>query len=122
MARKSFLFVFIATAGFAFGQSQYKIISVVDGGTISGNVKWSGSMPRNLTFPVTKDAKVCDPDSRKSTDLERLIVGQDAHHSSPASGPSRLAAGVIRSRGLRPRATRSGGMNLRKNSPTSYRA
>lgn len=32
-------------------------------------------MPHSLAFPVTKDVSICDPDSRKTTDLERLIVG-----------------------------------------------
>jgi hypothetical protein len=59
----------------AHGQSSYKVISVTDGGTISGSVKWSGPMPRTPEFPITKDAQICDPDSKKTTDLERLIVG-----------------------------------------------
>jgi hypothetical protein len=41
-------------------------------------VKWSGAVPRALTFPVTKDSKICDPDSNKTSDLERLIVGPQA--------------------------------------------
>jgi hypothetical protein len=78
MAQKfTVLLVFISTALAAFGQSQYKVINVVDGGTISGTVKWSGPIPRNLTFPITKDPQVCDPDSKKTVDLERLIVGPD---------------------------------------------
>ena len=53
----------------------YSVVTVSDGGTISGTVKWSGSMPHSLNFPVTKDPQICDPDSKKSVDLERLIVG-----------------------------------------------
>ena len=53
----------------------YKVISVTDGGTISGTVKWSGPMPRAAEFPINKDTQICDPDSKKTTDLERLIVG-----------------------------------------------
>ena len=64
-----------AAAAVAFSQSDYKVVTVSDGGTISGTVKWSGPVPRALTFPVTKDPKVCDPDSNKTSDLERLIVG-----------------------------------------------
>jgi hypothetical protein len=56
-------------------QDGYKVISVTDGGTISGSVKWSGPAPRELDFPVTKDPQICDPDGRKSVSLERLIVG-----------------------------------------------
>jgi hypothetical protein len=53
----------------------YQEITVSNGGTITGTVKWSGPAPHEATFPITKDAEVCDPDSRKTTDLERLIVG-----------------------------------------------
>jgi len=67
-------FIFAATAA-AFSQSGYKVVSVTDGGTISGTVKWSGAVPRALDFPITKDPQICDPDSKKSTDLERLIIG-----------------------------------------------
>jgi hypothetical protein len=61
----------------AFSQGDYKVITVVDGGTVSGTVKWSGPVPRNLAFPVTKDTQICDPDSKKTADLERLVVGPD---------------------------------------------
>ena len=63
------------TAGWLSGQSDYKVINVVDGGTISGTVKWAGPVPRVLGFPINKDQSICDPDSRKDADLERLIVG-----------------------------------------------
>ena len=66
---------FFAAAAVAFSQSGYKVITVTDGATISGMVKWSGPVPRALDFPVTKDAQICDPDSKKTVDLERLIVG-----------------------------------------------
>jgi hypothetical protein len=35
----------------------------------------SGPAPRILDFPITKDRQICDPDSRKTIDLERLIIG-----------------------------------------------
>jgi hypothetical protein len=73
-ARKFFLTVFFAAAAAAFAQ-EYKVTSVIDGGTISGTVKWSGPVPRTAEFPITKDAQVCDPDSKKTADLERLIIG-----------------------------------------------
>src|SRR5579859_7449484 len=60
----------------AFAQGDYKVVTVTDGGTISGTVKWAGAVPRGLEFPITKDPSVCDPDSKKTVDLERLIVGQ----------------------------------------------
>ena len=56
-------------------QSNYQVVSVKNPGTISGTVKWSGPEPHALTFPVTKDPQICDPDSRKRVDLERLIIG-----------------------------------------------
>jgi hypothetical protein len=68
------VFVCAATVA-AFSQSDYKVITVTDGGTISGTVKWSGPVPRTLDFPITKDSQICDPDSKKTTELDRLIVG-----------------------------------------------
>jgi Carboxypeptidase regulatory-like domain len=65
----------VALATFAAAQDGYKVISVTDGGTISGSVKWSGPAPRELDFPVTKDPQICDPEGKKSVSLERLIVG-----------------------------------------------
>jgi hypothetical protein len=67
----------VVSAEHSAAQSDYQVISVDDAGSITGTVKWSGTVPRALTFPITKDAAVCDPDSHKRTDLERLIVGQD---------------------------------------------
>ena len=64
---------FAATA--AFAQSDYKVVTVTDGGTISGTVKWAGPVPHALEFPITKDSQICDPDSRKTADLERLVLG-----------------------------------------------
>lgn len=70
------LLIFLAVARFAAAQD-YKVISVVDGGTISGTVKWSGPAPHELEFPVTKDPQICEPDGKKTTSLERLIVGPE---------------------------------------------
>jgi hypothetical protein len=67
-------FCFAVTAA-AFSQSDYRVVTVSDGGTIAGTVKWSGTVPHALTFPITKDPQICDPDSKKSVELERLIVG-----------------------------------------------
>jgi len=68
------LIFFFAALAAAFAQD-YKVISVTDGGTISGTVKWSGPAPHIAGFPVTKDPQICDPDGKKTTDLERLIIG-----------------------------------------------
>ena len=56
-------------------QSNYQVITVSNGGTIAGTVKWSGPLPHGLDFPVTKDPQICDPESKKRVDLERLEVG-----------------------------------------------
>ena len=66
---------FLAATTAAFSQSGYKVVTVTDGGSISGTVKWSGATPRALDFPITKDPQVCDPDSKKTTDLDRLVIG-----------------------------------------------
>jgi hypothetical protein len=67
-------FLFAVTTALS-AQSNYKVVTVSNGGTISGAVKWSGPLPRTLDFPVTKDPAICDPDSKKTVDLERLVVG-----------------------------------------------
>jgi len=72
-----FFAAFLLAAAVAFSQSSYKVIAVVDGGSISGTVKWSGPLPRALAFPITKDPQICDPDSKKTADLERLIIGPE---------------------------------------------
>ena len=70
-----FTSVLSALAGSASAQSDYQVISVSHGATITGSVKWSGPMPHLANFPITKDPQICDPDSHKTRDLERLIVG-----------------------------------------------
>src|SRR5580704_16913444 len=67
----------LACAAAVVAQSDYRVISVTNGGTISGTVKWSGTVPRRLAVPVDKDPQICDPDSKKTADLERLIVGSE---------------------------------------------
>lgn len=61
----------------AAGQSGYQVITVNDGGTITGTVKWSGPMPKIVAIPINKDPEVCDPQSQKKRDLERLVVGSN---------------------------------------------
>ena len=80
-AKHFFLFTLLCAAMFCAAtaslsaQSDYRVITVSDGGTISGTVKWSGPIPRGLEFPVTKDPQICDPESKKTVDLDRLLVG-----------------------------------------------
>lgn len=74
-SRSLFLTLFCAASVLSLAQNDYKVINVTDGGTITGTVKWSGPAPRDLTFPITKDAQICDPESAKVRDMERLIIG-----------------------------------------------
>jgi hypothetical protein len=87
-----FLSFIVAVAAAAFAQD-YKVISITDGGTISGTVKWSGPAPRSAEFPITKDTQVCDPDSKKNADLERLIVGPEGGVANTVVYLKNIAAG-----------------------------
>ncbi len=69
--------LFLVGATVAGVGQDYKVINVVDGGTISGTVKWSGSVPRNLEVPITKDPQICDPSGKKMVGLDRLMIGPD---------------------------------------------
>ena len=57
-----------------FGQT-YQVISFTNGGTLSGTVKWSGPVPHQASAAINKDTQICDPESHKTRDLERLIIG-----------------------------------------------
>jgi hypothetical protein len=78
VARFSLLALLLAAAISAVAQGGYKVIPVTDGGTIAGTIKWSGPVPRELYFPVTKDPQICAPDGQKTVSLERLIVGPES--------------------------------------------
>lgn len=67
--------ILLAAAESSSAQSNYQVVSLSSSGTIRGTAKWSGPTPKALTFPISKDAEVCDPESAKRRDLERLIVG-----------------------------------------------
>jgi len=56
------------------GQAGYEVISVQDGGTIKGTVKWQGPLPHLMASEINKDQQVCDPQGQKHRDLERLLV------------------------------------------------
>ena len=58
-------------------QTSYQVVAVEKGGTIRGSVKWSGPRPHLARYPINKDQQVCDPNSEKTRDLERLIIGPD---------------------------------------------
>ena len=59
----------------ALAQEPYEVIPVVHGGAVKGIVRWSGPQPHLASFPITKDPQICDPESHKVRDLERLIIG-----------------------------------------------
>jgi len=69
--------LFLFCIGRASAQSDYTAITVENGGTITGTVKWSGPAPKVPKLPITKDASVCDPELHRVRDLERLEVGAD---------------------------------------------
>ena len=70
-----FLTFLLAVNAVVSAQGAYKVIAVTDGGTVSGTVKWSGPVPHSLILPITKDPDICDPDSHKTADLDRLVIG-----------------------------------------------
>ena len=65
------------TAVVSAAQSGYQVISVQDGGTISGTVKWEGPLPHLAPALINKDPQVCDPQGQKHRDLERLLIGHN---------------------------------------------
>jgi len=71
------VFVIALTPNFCVAQSSYQVISVQDGGTIKGTVKWQGALPHLMASEINKDPQVCDPQGQKHRDLERLLVGPD---------------------------------------------
>jgi hypothetical protein len=64
----------VSSAALAPAQSAYQTITVSDGGTITGTVKWSGPVPKIPTLVINKDPEICDPQAQKKRDLERLVV------------------------------------------------
>jgi hypothetical protein len=65
----------LAVAVNAAAQSGYQVVSLGSSGAIVGRVKWSGPLPHLAAYPITKDPAICDPESHKTRDLERLTVG-----------------------------------------------
>ena len=61
----------------AIPQAAYEVITVKDGGTIEGTVKWAGPPVKPPSVPITKNPEVCDPEGAKIRDMERLEVGHD---------------------------------------------
>jgi hypothetical protein len=67
----------IALAPIALGQADYQVVSVSEGGTIKGTVKWQGVLPHLLASEINKDPQICDPQGEKRLDLRRLLVGKE---------------------------------------------
>jgi hypothetical protein len=88
-----FLAFWLAAAALAGAQADYRVVTVTNGGTVSGSVKWSGPAPRILDFPVTKDPQICDPVSRKTVDLERLLIGAQGGVANTVVYPKNISSG-----------------------------
>lgn len=71
--------VALCSAGRASAQADYTVIDVANGGAIAGTVKWSGPIPKIPKLPITKNPDICDPDSQKTRDLERLLINSDGN-------------------------------------------
>ncbi len=55
-------------------QADYQVVSVENGGTIKGTVKWQGAVPHLMASEINRDPQVCDPLGQKHRDLERLLI------------------------------------------------
>lgn len=71
------LFMIALAPGLSAGQVDYQVVSVENGGTIKGTVKWQGPLPHLAASEINKDQFVCDPQGQKHRDLERLLVSPD---------------------------------------------
>ena len=77
MAVSLFASLLVLMTSPAAAQPGYQTVTVNDGGTITGTVKWSGPVPKMPTVAINKDVEVCDPQAQKKRDLERLIVAEN---------------------------------------------
>jgi hypothetical protein len=75
MAKIVTSFLWLIAAVNLTAQTGYQVVQLSQTGRISGVVKWSGAMPHIPVFPIDKDPQICDPDSHKIRDLDRLIIG-----------------------------------------------
>jgi hypothetical protein len=73
-AVRVFLFLTVVAIGWGVAAQDYQVITITNPGTIVGSVRWSGPMPHLASLPINKDSQICDPESQKTRDLERLIV------------------------------------------------
>jgi hypothetical protein len=68
------LAVIVLAPELSAAQTDYQVVSVENGGTIKGTVKWQGALPHLVASEINKDPQVCDPLGQKHRDLERLLV------------------------------------------------
>lgn len=83
----------IPMASTALAQSDYKVIQVTDGGTVTGTVRWEGPQPKVPKLPITKNPDVCDPEGAKSRDLERLEIASNGGVANTVVHLKNVAAG-----------------------------
>ena len=76
LVRFTLFSVFVLAVVCASAQSSYQVIAIHNGGSITGTVKWSGPVPGGLDVPINKDPEICDPESRKNVNLERLVLAR----------------------------------------------
>jgi hypothetical protein len=67
----------LAVAQLASAQLGYQVVAIHDPGAIKGTVKWSGAVPHIPSLAINKDPEICDPQSHKTRDLERLVIGSE---------------------------------------------
>jgi plastocyanin len=66
--------LFLGVLALPLVSSGYEVITVANGGTIVGEVKYAGDPPPPEKIPVTKDVNVCGSEPKISPDL---VVGPD---------------------------------------------
>jgi hypothetical protein len=69
-----FVVLLVLSVAHSAAQSGYQTVTVNDGGTIAGTVKWTGPVPKIPSVVINKDPEICDPQAQKKRDLERLII------------------------------------------------
>jgi len=68
------LLVIVLAPELSAAQASYQVVSVENGGSIKGTVKWQGASPHLVASEINKDQQVCDPLGQKHRDLERLLI------------------------------------------------
>jgi hypothetical protein len=87
------LLTLLILASASSAQTGYKVITVENGGTIRGSVKWQGPMPHLFVSEINKDPQICDPLGQKHRDLERLEVSPEGGVANTVVYLKDIAAG-----------------------------